>query len=100
VLWLSPAGALAQDQPPPAEQDSQPRATMPGMQQIGGAQGMQMTCCPPSAMSKMVDKPAGMAMMMICGALVAALLASIIAVLIALTLFLVRRSRIVPMPFR
>jgi len=84
------------DRRPSAQGDQK----MQGMQNMGGTQGMQMTCCPPSAMSKMVDKPGGMAMMLVCGFLVAALLASVIAVLIALTIFLIRRSRVVPVAIR
>ena len=58
-----------------------------------------MSCCPPSAMSKMADKPAGMAMMLVCGFVAAALLGSIIAALIPLTILLIRRSsRVPPIP--
>lgn len=96
LACLFAAAAIAQEGPPsegePPPVPAAPEAT--GMQGTQGMGGMQMSCCPPSAMSKMADKPAGMVMMMVCGFLVAALLASIIAVLIALTIFLIRRSRV------
>jgi hypothetical protein len=104
LTCLAMSEAWGQDPQPaqerPAVESGEPQKPSPGMMgRKEGTQGMQsgqMTCCPPSAMSKMADKPAGMVMMMACGALVAGFLASLIAVLISLSVFLIRRSRILP----